>query len=69
MPFRYRLIDADGIELGPFVSKTQNWKPGDRLGQSKGEDMVVTAVIEPEDDAGFLAYLVVSSPVSGSPHG
>jgi hypothetical protein len=68
MPFRYRLIDADGTDLGPFVSKSQNWTPGDQIGRSKGEDMVITAVIEPEDDAGFLAYLVVS-PVSGSPRG
>jgi hypothetical protein len=66
MPFRYRLIDADGTDLGPFVSKTQNWKPGDRIGRSKGGDMLITAVIEPEGDAGFQAYLVVSTPASGS---
>lgn len=59
MPFRYRLIDAEGTDLGPFVSKRQNWKPGERIGQSKGEDMLITAVIEPEGDVGFQAYLVV----------
>jgi hypothetical protein len=66
MPFRYRLIDADGTDLGPFVSKSQDWKSGDRIGRSKGEDMLVTAVIEPEEDGGFLAYLVVSSSANGS---
>jgi hypothetical protein len=65
MPFRYRLIDTDGTDLGPFVSKRQDWKPGDRIDRSKGEDMVITAVIEPEVDAGFQAYLVVSPPASG----
>lgn len=62
MPFRFRLIDAStGEDLGPFVSKRDNWKTGDRLARSKGEDMQVTAVIEPEDELGFRAYLVVVS--------
>ena len=62
MPFRYRLINADdGRDLGPFVSKRDNWKPGDRIGRSKGEDMTIKAVIEPEDSAGFRAYLVVAA--------
>jgi hypothetical protein len=64
MPFRYRLIDADGTDLGPFVSKRRDWKPGDRIGRSKGEDMLITAVIEPDGDAGFQAYLVVASSAS-----
>jgi hypothetical protein len=65
MPFRYRLVDAEGTDLGPFVSKNQAWKPGDRIGRSKGEDMQIMAVVEPEGDAGFLAYLVVVPVVSG----
>ena len=60
MPFRFRLIDSEGIDLGPFVSKRHHWKPGERIGRSKAEDMLITAVVEPEDDAGFQAYLVVS---------
>jgi len=60
MPFRFRLIDSEGIDLGPFVSRRQDWKPGERIGRSKGEDMLITAVIEPEQDAAFQAYLVVS---------
>jgi hypothetical protein len=62
MPFRYRLIDAaDGRDLGPFVSKRDDWQPGDRIGRSKGEDMVITTIVEPEGDVGFRAYLVVAS--------
>ena len=60
MPFRFRLIDLEGADLGPFVSKRQDWKPGERIGRSKGEDMLITAVVEPEEGAGFQAYLVVS---------
>ena len=59
MPFRYRLIDAEGADLGPFISKVSIWKPGDRIGRGRREDMLITAVVEPEEDAGFLAYLVV----------
>ena len=61
MPFRFRLIDSEGSDLGPFVSKRSDWKPGERIGRSKGEDMLITAVIEAAEDAGFQAYLVVSS--------
>lgn len=61
MPFRFRLIDSRGNDLGPFVSKRQDWKPGGRMRRSKGDDMMITAVIEPEEDAGFQAYLVVSA--------
>jgi hypothetical protein len=58
--FRYRLTDAaTGADLGPFVSKRDEWKPGDRIGRSKGEDMIITAVIAPDDQVGFRAYLVV----------
>ena len=58
--FRYRLFRAsDGTDIGPFVSKRDDWQPGDRIGRSKGEDMVITTVIQPEDDVGFRAYLVV----------
>jgi hypothetical protein len=59
MPFRFRLIDAEGTDLGPFVSERHDWKPGERIGRSKGEDRLITAVIEPEGDVGFQPYLVV----------
>jgi hypothetical protein len=65
MPFRYRLVDAEGTDLGPFVSKRQDWKPGERIGRSRGQEMLITAVVKPEGDAGFLAYLVVVPVVRG----
>ena len=60
MTFRFRLIDSEGTDLGPFVSKRPAWKPGERIGGIKGEDILITAVIEPEEGAAFQAYLVVS---------
>ena len=44
---------APGGDLA-LVSKRNNWKAGDRIGRSKGEDMVVTAVIAPETAWGFV---------------
>jgi hypothetical protein len=64
MAVRFRLTDSEGTDLGPFISKRLDWKPGERIGRSKGEDMVITAVIEPEEDTGFQAYLVVT-PLGG----
>ena len=60
MPFRFRLVDPEGTDLGPFVSKRLDWMPGERIGRSKGEDMLITAVIKPEQGAAFQAYLMVS---------
>ena len=60
MPFRFRLIDSEGTDLGPFVSRRLDRKPGERIGRSKGDDMLITAVIEPEEGTGFQAYLVIS---------
>ena len=51
MSFRYRLLDAEGNDLGLFVSKRNDWTPGNRKGRSKGEDMVITAMFERGGDA------------------
>jgi hypothetical protein len=48
------------------VSKCDDWKAGDGLRRSKGEDMVVTAMIESEDD-GFRADLVAAPAEADSP--
>lgn len=53
MPFRFRLIDAEGTDLGPFVSKRAEWKSGERIGRNKGEDMLTGTVVEPEEDVAF----------------
>ena len=32
--YRYRLIDSDGGDLGPFVSSSADWQPGDTIPQA-----------------------------------
>ena len=56
-PFRYRLIDSGGADLGPFVSST-DWPVGGLMETADGY-LRVTAVVEPENDETFRAYLVV----------
>jgi hypothetical protein len=55
---RYRLIDRDGTDLGPFVTGFDDWRPG-RIIVQPGADLEVTAVVEAEPHEGFRAYLVV----------
>jgi hypothetical protein len=56
---RYRLIDGDGTDLGLFVSST-DWPVGGLIPRGDGY-LRVTAVVEPEAEENFRAYLVVES--------
>ena len=56
--YRYRLIESDGADLGPFVTGSDSWKPG-RIILQPGGDYEVTAVVEAEPGENFGAYLVV----------
>jgi hypothetical protein len=61
MLFRYRLLNTEGDDLGPFVSSHNNWHAGDTLPRNARDCLQVTAVVEPEDGATFAAYLVVEA--------
>ncbi len=56
--YRYRLIDVDGVDLGPFVTGSGDWRAG-RIILRPGGDFEVTAVVEAEPGENFRAYLVV----------
>jgi hypothetical protein len=56
--YRYRLLDSDGLDLGPFVSSRVDWLPGAMIPQVEGY-LLVTAVVDPETNEDFQAYLVV----------
>ena len=56
--YRYRLIDKNGDDLGPFVSGLKDWCPGRLILQPTG-DFEVRAVVEAEPGETFAAYLVV----------
>jgi hypothetical protein len=57
--YRFRLIDEDGADLGPFASTRPVWSVGQQIARSPTERFVVTNVVEPEEQANFRAYLVV----------
>jgi hypothetical protein len=57
--YRYRLIDREGVDLGPFASRQAEWQPGEVLFRAAGNLRVIAVVVETEKD--FRAYLVVSS--------
>jgi hypothetical protein len=57
-PFRYRLIDRDGADLGPLVSGYAALEVGGLIPRALGV-LRITAVVEPETEETFNAYLVV----------
>jgi hypothetical protein len=58
--YRYRLIDAEGNDLGPFVSSDSDVQAGRSIPNRAGKIWLVTAVVAPEQDNAFRAYLVVA---------
>jgi hypothetical protein len=59
MPFRYRLLDEEGNDLGHFASRRQDWKPGERVSRWHGEVLEVVNVVDELEEAGFNGYIVV----------
>jgi hypothetical protein len=61
--YRYRLIDTEGNDLGPFVSRDSDIQAGRTIPRGAGEAWHVTAVVAAEqaeqDVNNFRAYLVV----------
>lgn len=57
--YRFRLIDENGDDLGPFVSSRHSWREGDTIARRPAERLAVVRVVEAEEDASFRAYLVV----------
>lgn len=56
--YRYRLIDeGTGADLGPFVSSRLAFARGEVIARSGGEQFVVAAMVEPENED-FRAYVV-----------
>ena len=58
-PFRYRLIDSTGRDIGPFVSSRDDWRPGDTIPRDVTQSLRVKAVVEPMMEESFRAYLIV----------
>jgi len=59
---RYRLVDRDGCDLGPLVSKRVDWCVGSLIERGEARYRVLAVVdAEPQDD--LTAYLVVTGPL------
>ena len=57
--YRYRLVDeANGADLGPFVSLRMTFQPGETIGRAGGASLELVKVVAPENE-NFRAYLVV----------
>ena len=56
----YRLINSEGVDLGPFVTGIDDWHPGRIILQPSG-DLEVVAIVDAEPDDNFRAYLVVKT--------
>jgi hypothetical protein len=59
--YRFRLLDRDGNDLGPFLSPEPNWQPGQLLPEGPAVRHRVTAVVDAEAGTDFAAYLVVET--------
>ena len=60
MPYRYRLIDASGNDLGQLASRRAAWVVGERVIRSRGEEFEVVNFVPADEEAGFHGYIVVS---------
>jgi hypothetical protein len=60
--FRYRLLDEDGTDLGPFVTSAPNWRPGHKIRHGGVVVFEVVEVVDAEDEdgpEGLRGYLIV----------
>jgi hypothetical protein len=60
MPYRYRLIDQSGNDLGPFASRRETWVIGERLSRGNGGELEVVNFVQADDGDGFHGYVVVT---------
>ncbi len=56
---RFRLVNADADDLGPFVTNTADWKPSDRIYRSSECDLIVLRAVEADASDNVDGYLVV----------
>jgi len=63
--YRYRIVNEEGVELGPYASARLAFQVGERLVRRRGERYEIVKVVEAERDESFRAYLVVR-PVEGA---
>jgi hypothetical protein len=58
---RYRLIDEQGEDLGPFQASTLTWTAGDRIPRGPGRSLIVVNLTPALDGDDVDGYLVVKT--------
>jgi hypothetical protein len=66
VPF-YRLITAEGDDLGSFRAATPEWHEGDRIHRGGGGELVVVRLVkaEPGDEVDGYLVVVETAPAAG----
>jgi hypothetical protein len=57
----YRLITAQGDDLGPFRAATSEWREGDRIHRGNGGELLVVRLVPAEPGDEVDGYLVVEA--------
>ena len=55
----YRLITAEGDDLGSFRAATSEWREGDRIHRGSGGELLVVRLVPAEPGDEVDGYLVV----------
>jgi hypothetical protein len=55
----YRLISAEGEDLGSLRASAPAWREGDRIHRGSGGDLVVVRFVDAEPGDDVSGYLVV----------
>ena len=55
----YRLISAEGEDLGSLRASAPTWREGDRIHRGSGGDLVVVRFVDAEPGDEVHGYLVV----------
>ena len=56
----YRLITAEGEDLGSLRASAPTWQEGDRIHRGSGGDLVVVRFVDAEPSDDVNGYLVVA---------
>ena len=59
MSHRFRLMDEDGTDLGPFSAAAPSWSPGHRIQIDADYALEVVQVVPATEGDDVTAYLVV----------
>ena len=57
--FRFRLVDVDGNDLGPFVSSEPGRHPGGHVPLDAGDILEVVRLVDVDESDDVAGYLIV----------